>query len=175
MKTKQKNENRARFNAADAFILLVLLAVVLALVYFIFFADRVSLDSLHEDGKRCTVIYTLEIAAVDTDLLDGSGRLPIAKGEGLYHIDGSFSLGQVVTVSEGKPYMAPTSLTDSKGNLIYAEHPTQKTFTVTVRAEAVLVDGVYQVEGKTLRVGDRFVMATPFFTATASCKAIEEE
>ena len=174
MKKKTQKKRRTAFNAVDAGILLILLAVLLVTVYFVFFADRIPFGDWTEQGERHTVTYTLELKAIDNDLLDESGGLPIVKGEILYHIDASFALGEVKTVNEASPYMAPTSYTDSKGELIYAEYPNKKNFTLTIEAEAIKADGSYVVDGKVLRIGETFTMATPYFTATAYCKDIQE-
>ena len=174
MKTKRNTNNRARFNAVDAGILLIVLAILLVSVYFIFFSDKIPFQSWNGDKDECTVIYTLEIRGVDHDLLDESGHLPIVKGESLYHIDDSYALGEIASIGSKTPYQAPTSFKDEKGNLMYVVHPDKSSFTVTVEATATLVDGAYQVDGNVLRVGDTFTMATPYFTAEAYCKEIKE-
>lgn len=173
MKNKMKDRRRTAFNVVDAGILLVLLAVLLVSVYFVFFADRIPFGSQEGGNGTQKVIYTLEIRGVDNDLLGENKLLPIAKGEELYHVNGSYVLGKIKSVSEATPYMAATSTTDDAGELIYAPRPDKSNFVITVEAEATALDGGYAIDGKVLRIGDTFTMATPFFTSAIYCKNIE--
>ncbi len=174
MNNKMKNRRRTPFNVVDAGILLLLLVVLLVSVFFVFFADRISFGPSAQGSDRKTVIYTLEIRGIDNDLLNENKSLPIAKGEEVYHIGDSYTLGKVRSVSEAMPYMAATSAVDAAGDLIYAPRPDKSSFLIEIEAEASFTDGSYTIDGKILRIGDTFTMATPFFTAEAYCKDIEE-
>ena len=169
MNQKPKNKRRAGFNAVDAGILLIVLAVLLITVYFLFFVDSFTLDFLKEGGVTKTVRYTLTVSGIDNDLLNENGNLPIMKGDMLYHIDSSYTVGKVISVGDPTPHMAPTASVDQNGNLIYAAYPNKSDVTITVETTAILRDGAYEIDGKTLLVGETFTMATPYFTATALC------
>ena len=168
-------KRRTAFNAVDAGILLVVAAIVLCTVYVVFFVDSFSLSLFKGQEEERTVEYTIVLSGVDTALLDEDDRLPIVKGETLYHVDASFALGKVTHVGDPTEHMAATSSTDAEGKLIYAAYPGKCDVTLTVETLAVLTElGTYAVDGKTLLVGESFTMATPYFTATAYCNAIRE-
>ena len=174
MKNKSQKKQRAIFNAVDAGILLVLLAILLVSVYFLFFADHIVLGDWTQENGNHTVVYTLELKGVDNDLLTETGELPIVKGDALYHIDASFSLGRVISISAAAPCLMATSQTDSNGDLVYAPFPNHSSFTIEVETVAAMVDGCYVVNGKTLRVGETFKMATPYFESSVYCKDVRE-
>ena len=174
MKNKTKNRRRTSFNVVDAGILLLLFAVLLVSVYFVFFADRISLGTSAQGNGEKTVIYTLEIRGVDNDLLNDGKMLPVLIGEEAYHVDASYALGNVKTVSEALPHMAMTSAVDEAGEVVYAPRPDKSNFVLEIEAVASFMDGSYVINGKVLRIGDTFTLATPFFASTVYCKNITE-
>lgn len=174
MKNKTKNRRRTSFNVVDAGILLLMLAVLLVSVYFVFFADRIPFGTSAQGNAEKTVIYTLEIRGIDNDLLTENKGLPIVIGEEVYHVDASYTIGKVRAVSEAMPYMAVTSSIDESGELVYAPRPDKSNFLIEIEAKASFMDGGYVINGKNLRIGDTFTMATPFFTTAVYCKDIGE-
>lgn len=174
MKNKTKQRKHAPFNVVDAGILLLLLAVLLVFVYFVFFADHIPLGDPAEGSGEERVVYTLEIRGIDNALLDSDLSLPILVGEEIYHVNSSYVVGKVLSVSTAMPYMAATSSVTADGELIYAQHPMKSSFLIEVETTASFVDGSYMINGKILRIGERFNVATPYFTAEVYCKDIKE-
>ena len=174
MKNRTKQRKHASFNAVDASILLLLFAVLLVFVYFVFFADHIPLgDSTVGSGEE-KVVYTLEIRGIDNALLGADLALPMYVGEEIYHVNSSYAVGKVLSVSTAMPYMAATSSVSDDGELIYTQHPTKSCFLIEVETTASFVDGSYMINGKILRIGEKFTATTPYFTAEVSCKDIRE-
>ena len=134
-----------------------------------FFSDGNLLDRVNTKGDTKTVLYTFELAPVDTDLLVDGKSLPIQKGDVLYHLGDNFSLGEVIYVSEKAPYMV---MNDQKTEEV--ESSTQVSFELKVEAQAVIDDGVYYVNEHVVRVGERLSFSTPYFTGVCKCVAVEE-
>lgn len=164
-----KSNRRGRWNVVDVLIILFVATVIMALGYVMLFADGNLLDRVDVDGDTKTVLYTFEVAPVHDDLLVDGNQLPIEKGDVLYHLTKKFSLGEVVYVGEKTPYMV---LNDRKTEMVPSSH--QGSFTIKVKAQAVVDEGIYYVNDHVIRIGEQLSFSTPYFTGVCKCVALEE-
>ena len=174
MKNKPQNKQRTPFNVVDAGILLILLAVLLVSAYFVFFADRFFPANMMQENGEKKIVYMLEIRGIDNDLLNGENQLPVMIGEEVYHVDAAYVIGTLSAISEVLPHMTATSATDDNGDLKYASRPDKSNFILEIEANASFMDGSYVVNGRVLRIGDTFTIATPYFMSSVYCKDIRE-
>lgn len=164
-----KSNRRGKWNIVDALILLFVAAMVMIIGYMMFFADGNLLARVNTKGDTVKVSYTFEVSQVDDDLLINGEKLPIENGDVLYHLDKKFSLGEVVYVSEKKPYMV---LNDQETNLVPVSG--KGSFELKVEAQAVVEDGIYYVNEHVVYKGEQVKFSTPYFTGVCKCVALEE-
>lgn len=178
MNDQQKSTRRGRFNVIDALILFLVIALVVVMVYMMFFSDYPFFDNLQNNSQNRVVRYTLEIAPVEDAFFTSDGTLPLLVGDTLYHLDGKYVLGEVVQIGERRPYRTSTGeyLPDEEGvnTLQYAEYPGKSSVLIQVESQAVWEGNAYLVNGKALYAGDTFAFNTPYFTGNCRCVSVEE-
>ena len=164
-----KSNRRGKWNIVDFLILLFVAVMIMILGYMMFFSDGNLLDRVNMKGDTKTVLYSFEVSPVDNDLLVDGKSLPIEKGDVLYHLTKKFSLGEVIYVSEKKPYML---LNDQGTELMPSSD--QSYFVIKVEAQAVVEDDVYYVNDHVVRVGEQLSFSTPYFTGVCKCIEVGE-
>ena len=164
-----KSNRRGKLNIVDVLILLFIATIVMVVGYLMFFSDSNLLDGMSANNNTKTVAYTFEVAPVHEDLLLDKTKLPVEKGDVLYHSTKKFSLGEVVYVGDKKTYMI---LNDEGTELVPSSD--KSSFILKVEAQAVYDDGVYYVNDHIVRIGEEMAFTTPYFTGTCKCVAVEE-
>ena len=82
------------------------------------------------------------------------------------------ALGEITDVSYSEYRYIGTNSTS--GAAVSTLYPGHITMTLTVKAEAVLTEYGYEVNGRLLLLGQELSFRTPDFTATATCHSVNE-
>lgn len=160
---KTAKEKRAwRFTALDLIILIVLLAVIAAAVWFFgpFGGDASG------ESAQVKVEYTVEIKGLEEHYVDN-----IHVGDTV--ID-SVTKKRVGTISavETMPYIEYL-LDNEEGVILEKEYPGQNTLLVTISAEATQSERGYDIEGYRLAIGVLHYMQLPNWVGSGYCIGIE--
>ena len=155
-------KNKIRFNIIDVVLIVVVLAAITSLVFFLSSRKVVTSGS----GKTVEVAYQLEFTAMREDF-----RNLVEIGDPV--IDGVLieELGEVTSVSYADGTYIGTNL--ATGKPVTSPFPGRITMTLTIRAEAVLTNGGYEVNGRELILGEALTIRVPDFTGVGTCVSVE--
>lgn len=153
------NNKKIRFNATD-FILVLLLAVVAAVVLYIFVLSDRGTNSL--DTTTHPIEYVIEVQKVEEQYLS-----LIKEGQPVEDAVWRKQIGSVIGV-EATPY--EKVLFDYKSNNeTTASRDGYVNLKVTIAADAVETDRAFLVNGDTIRVGVQYSIRMPDFYGTGYC------
>lgn len=164
------NTKKHKFNALDAILLIMIIALIGAAVFF-FVVPRISGmgDKSKTEGEHFTVEYELQFRDVPNELrgvIERKHRI----GETVYELNSSNELGTLTEIRFENASYTGTDLTDG-GKLIYGDYPDHSDVTMVIRAEAeISKTGRYTInDGRTVSVGTGVTVKLPFFTDLGYC------
>lgn len=160
---KTTKEKRAwRFTALDLIILIVLLAVIAAVVWF--FGPFRSGDK--DDSTVVNVEYTIELKGLKEDYL---GNVQV--GETVIDSVTKRAIGTITAV-EAMPQIEYFLNTEDEV-MEEKEHPTQHTLLVTVSSPAASDAHGYNIEGYRVAIGVLHHLQLPKFVGSGYCIGVE--
>ena len=177
---KMKLKSRLRkLNPVDAVIAIIFLFSLIAMVY-LFTGVVFSEKEAGEDSSLKPVEYRVVISHVSIerfglviDEISGTVECDFLKvGDTVYNQQGTAKLGKLSAIGY-EVSTASTELTDSEGNLIYAECPGLVDLILTIRGEEK--ESTLTVGGEAIRVGAELEFHTSSYFATGKIVAINRE
>ncbi len=152
--TKQKH----RFNAVDALIILLILAVIAAGIFV--FSKKVR----SQKAGSFDIEYVIELRTVRDELADN-----ITVGTKIIDSAKKYQLGEVIAVNVTPAKFTGTDLIN--GELVYYDYPEHSDVSLTVKTTARLdSEGMYIVDsGYRLSVGTSIYVRTPDYVGTGYC------
>ena len=161
MKTA-KEKRSWRFTALDLIILIVLVAVIAAAIWFFGpFGGGASGDS-----AKVTVEYTVEVKGLDEHYI---GNIHV--GDTVIDSVTKKPVG-IITAVETMPYIEYV-LDNEEGVILEKEYPGQHTLLVTVSAEATRTERGFDIEGYRLAIGVLHYMQLPNWVGSGYCIGLE--
>lgn len=174
MNQKTEHKSKKRINPVDAVIAVVFLLALVSAIYLtvtIAFADDASATENKTQIEYRLCIENVEVERFGLQLDDQSGTAKcdfLQIGDVLYSADGSTQMGKISSI-QYEVTTGSTGVTDSEGNLIYAEYPGRVNLILTVRGEAE------QSVTALIRVGGELPFHTSDYTATAQVLSVDTE
>ncbi|MBQ8396872.1 MAG: DUF4330 family protein [Clostridia bacterium] len=160
---KTTNEKRAwRFTALDLIILVVLLAVIAAAVWF-FGPFR---DGSSGDSTLVNIEYTVEVKGMEEEYLGN-----IRVGDTVIDSVTKKEIGTITAV-ETMP-LVEYVLNTEDGIMMEKEYPGQSTLLVTISSPATFDERGYSIEGYRVAIGVLHYMQLPNFVGSGYCIGIE--
>ena len=151
------------FNLIDVLLIVAVLATAVTVVFFL--RERKVL--LPTSAETVEIVYQLEVSPMREEF-----RNLVSVGDRMTDHVLLTSLGEIadVTYSECR-YFGTHSAT---GATVSSPYPGHITMTLTVKAEAILTENGYEINGRLLLLGQELSFRTPSFTATAICQSVEK-
>ena len=157
--TKNKKH---KFNAVDAAIIVVIIAVIGAAV-FLFTAGGVSAVS-----ETVSIEYVVELRTVKNEFTNN-----FAPGERMVDSVAKYQLGEVVHVSVSDAVYNGNDM--QSGALVSSYYPGHSDVSLTVAAEASAASGRYVIDGGyDISVGTTVYVRLPNYTGVGYCTALRE-
>lgn len=173
MNQKSEIKSKKRINPVDAVIAVIFMLSLVAAIYLTvtiaFSDDQSKIESQAQvEYRLCIENVEVERFGITLDDQTGTAKCSFLQiGDVLYGDEGDqigklSSIQYVVTTGS-------TGVTDSDGNLIYAECPGRVNLILTVRGESE------NDQSAAIRVGGAFSFHTPDYTATAKVLSVDME
>ena len=173
MNHRTEIKSKKRINPVDAVIAVIFMLSLIAAVYLtvtIAFADdqAKSQAQTQMEYRLCVENVEIERFGIALDERTGTAKCDFLQiGDILYSEEGE-QIGKLSSI-QYVVATGSTGVTDSDGNLIYAECPGRVNLVLNVRVESD------QAESSMLRVGGEFSFHTPDYTATAKVLSVDTE
>lgn len=151
------------FNFIDILLVLLVLASVVTLIFFL--RERRIVDG--SSPKTAEITYKIEVAAMREEF-----RNLVAVGDMVVDPVTTNVIGEVTDVTYAPYYYVGTDRTT--GLQITTAYPGKITMTVTVKTAAALTDTGYEIKGNALTLGEEMAIRVPNFTGSGTCIAIEQ-
>lgn len=151
-----------KFNFIDIILMTVILAAVVLLVY-IFMSGRIE-----SFGTQSVLVeYQVSITRIREEF-----RGNVNVGDKVVDSVKLMSIGEVIDVQ----YSPSISIISESyaGDLKYPIYPEHLDMTITIRAEADMKNGMYQIDGYRIAVGELVSIRVPNFTESGYCLTIKE-
>lgn len=174
MSEKSQVKSAKKINLVDAVIAVVFMLALVAAIYLtvtIAFSDGIPGDEVRKQVEYRLCIENIEAERFGITLDDQTGAAKcdfLQIGDVLYSEDGSTQIGKISSI-QYEIATGSTGMTDSEGNLIYAEYPGRINLILIVRGE--LDSGTTE----SVRVGEPLSFHTPDYTASAKVLAVDTE
>jgi hypothetical protein len=174
MSGKSELKSVKKINLVDAIIAVVFMLALVAAIYLtvtIAFSDDIPGNEVQKQVEYRLCIENVDIERFGISLDDQTGAAKcdfLQIGDVLYSEDGSEQIGKISSI-QYENATGSTGVTDSEGNLIYAEYPGRVNLILIVRGEldSDTTDAV--------RVGGLLSFHTPDYTANAKVLAVDTE
>ena len=152
------------FNFIDVFLIVVLLAAVAALVFFVRERQIVT-----ETGNKNTVelLYKIEVSPMREEF-----RNLVEVGNTTIDTVYMTEIGEITEVSYSSCYYIGND--PNTGAPVSTIYPGRVTMILTVKATAVETQSGYEIGRRHLVLGDTISFRVPDFTGTGTCIAIEK-
>lgn len=157
----QSVKKRKKFNVIDVLILVLILAVIAALLYFFVFRGSFSGNDV------VSLEYNIKL-----DIIDNRFHGNVVVGDLVTDTVKAYALGQVISVDYSPAVY--TELNQLTGELMEYEYPDHEQVNIKVRADAKLTNGQYSLGGYPIAVGTRVHFRVPNFVSTGFCTSIIE-
>lgn len=173
MNHKSELRSKKKINPVDAVIAVIFMLSLVAAIYLtvtIAFSDDALKGESQAQMEYRLCIENVEIERFGITLDDQTGTAKcdfLQIGDTLYSADGT-QIGKLSSIQYDIS-TGSTGVTDSEGNLIYAECPGRVNLILTVRGESE------QSASSMIRVGGEFSFHTPDYTATAKVLSVDTE
>lgn len=171
--------SKKKINPVDAVIAIIFVLALVAAVYLTvtiaFDEDASSVDSSQTqvEYRLCVANVDVERFGITLDEQTGTAKCDFLQiGDLLYSADGSIQIGKLSSI-QYEITTGSTGVTDSEGNLIYAEYPGRVNLILTVRGESEM--NSVSMGDQSIRVGGEISFHTPDYTATAEVLSVETE
>ena len=153
---KQTQEKRAwRFTALDLILVIVVLAVIGAAIYFFGPFGNNPDDA----SEKVELLYTIEIKGVEEEYIDN-----VQVGDTMIESVNKTVIG-TITAIETMPYTDHV-LNEEAGVIEEKQYPGLVTMLITVQCEAVSTERAYTVEGYRLAIGKLNYIQLPRFVGS---------
>lgn len=174
MSRKSEFRSKKRVNLVDAFIAVVFMLALVVAVYLtvsIAFADETAENEAKTQVEYRLCIENVEVERFGISLDDQSGTAKcdfLQIGDILYDAEDNEPIGKLLSI-QYENTTGSTGVTDSEGNLVYADYPGRVNLILTVRYEA---DPDASLP---MRVGETLSFHTTDYTATAKVLSVDTE
>lgn len=159
-----KNEKRFKFSFLDAMLLLVFAVAVAALAYIFFGRDKGNIVK----SEKVNIVYVIETKEVREEL-----KGLVSVGDKIVDTVGHYALGEVIDVRY--PVMMYNGFNNETGLFAETPYPGHVKVTITVSAEADVVNGQYSVGGYRISAGTKVYFRVPDFTYSGYCVSLGEK
>lgn len=169
-----QHKSKKKINLVDAVIAAVFLVALIAAIYLtvtIAFADDASVTEHKMQIEYRLCIENVEVERFGLLLDDQAGTVKcdfLQIGDVLYSADGNTQMGKISSI-QYETTAGSTGVTDSEGNLIYADYPGRVNLILTIRGEAE------QSVSDLIRVGGEISFHTSDYTETAKVMSVDTE
>lgn len=160
----EKKEKRFSFNFLDALLLIIFVLAVAVLAY-IFFGRGASTNVTQPE--KVNLVYIIETKEVREEL-----RGLVSVGDALVDTVSHYSLGEVINVQYSD--MIYTGFDNESGLMVDSVYPGHIKLTLTVSAEADVVNGQYSIGGYRISPGVKVYFRVPNFTHSGYCISLSE-
>lgn len=162
MKNITQKKHKFKFNFIDIILIIIILAAVILLSY-IFMSGRIE-----SFGKNTvTVEYQVSITRIRDEF-----RGFVNVGDKVVDSVKLMSIGEIIDVQYADAITIISELNVTE--LRYPTIPEHLDMTLTIRAEAVIENGLYMINGYHIAVGEVVSIRVPNFTESGYCTTIKE-
>ena len=161
-----RGKKRVALNAFDLIIIFLVLLVVVLLAIGVRVGDIFGMD----EGVEVRLTYTVLFTDVDEDFI---GK--ISEHDLVYDADSGVAFGRV----QGRPSISDhcevglVSDAETGTQVAMKPLPGRKDITVTVTCDALYYKGHgYEIEGRTVRIGDVYMLRFPDYVGSAVCSSL---
>ena len=162
---KAPRRSGKRFNALDALIIIIIVAVLAVTLLAYLPGGILRLP----EKNNVTVTYTIEVKGVKRELAAG-----IAVDDPVTEKSTSVSLGNISAEVEVTPY-STVRYDAASGEVVTDEYSGLSTLLITVTAQAGYDSSRgYTVNGRRIAIGAEYCISLPGFEGTGSCISITE-
>ena len=162
MKNSTPKKRKFKFNFIDIILLVVILAAVVLLAY-IFMSGRIE----GFGSNSMTIEYEVSITRIREEF-----RGNVNVGDKVVDSVKLMEIGEITNVQYVDSVNIITELNSTK--IRYPIYPEHLDMTMTIRAEAVISDGFYMINGYHIAVGELVSIRVPNFTEAGYCTTIRE-
>ena len=162
MKNSTPKKRKFKFNFIDIILLVVILAAVVLLAY-IFMSGRIE----GFGSNSMTIEYEVSIMRIREEF-----RGNINVGDKVVDSVKLMEIGEITNVQYSDSVYIISELNSTE--IRYPIYPEHLDMTMTIRAEAVLKDGLYMINGYHIAVGELVSIRVPNFTESGYCTTIRE-
>ncbi len=159
----QKSQKKFRFNFIDALLILIILAAGAFLCY-IFLSNDVDVVS---ENVTKEIVYEIELNEVPEEF-----KWKINIGDKVTDTVARYPIGEVVNVVYSDYIYSGVNAED--GGEVLTAVPGYMDVTVTIRAEANIVNNMYSIGGYDIHVGKNVCFRVPNFTGESYCTTLSE-
>jgi hypothetical protein len=149
-----KRPAAAKFNLVDLVIVVVVISLLAAGVYKLFFANQ-ELQAQEQQVEYRVLLENVRKPTVDA----------FADGQKVREYQTNIDLG-TVTGKESGPYTQPVPTLD--GKVVNAPVPEKYNLTVTISSPAVISDNNVTINGKEIKTGDKITVKTNTASSTGT-------
>lgn len=158
----QQKKHKFKFNFIDIILIVIILAAVMLLSY-IFMSGRIESFG----SKTVTVEYQVSITRIREEF-----RGNVNVGDKVVDAVKLMPIGEIIDVQYAESVYIITEL--NSADIRYPIYPEHLDMTMTIRAEAVMNDGLYMINGYHIAVGELVSIRVPNFTESGYCTTIKE-
>lgn len=163
MNTQQTQKTRRKLNAFDIVIIVLLLAVAGAVIYF----GVTGGGALFQKNDTVEILYTVRVREIPNDVV-----LTLDKGDTVIDSVKLYEVGNIESyTTEPSPFYGQN---EEEKSTVLGTYPDVKDVYVTVRAEATKSEEKYDVNGMRVAVGTAIYLRTPHFAGYGFCSSVEE-
>jgi hypothetical protein len=152
----ENKEKKFAFNFIDV---IIILAVLLVVVFFAFYATGKWQDNNNQNASELT--YTIEIPDVDKDV---AGMFKV--GDKLRDSRKDTSVGEIVEIEKIEPYTVPTENAQN-GTFIESVKPNKYTVTLDVKSAYEKANNAIKIDDVDIKVGSGFIVKGNGYAANA--------
>ncbi len=163
MKNNTAAPRRFRFNFIDVLLILIILAAAVLLAY-IFTSSEIT---LFDSQQTVEIEYTVLLRNVREEFRD-----LIEAGDHVTDTVTLYGIGEVTDVSYADG--SYTGINHSAATVVNGPYPEHMNVTITIRAQASVGDGFYDIGGYKVAVGKLIDLRVPHFTGEGYCRTITE-
>ncbi|MBE6636596.1 MAG: DUF4330 domain-containing protein [Ruminococcaceae bacterium] len=150
------------FNFIDVLLIVAILAATVTVVFFL--RERRILTP--GSNETVEVIYQIEVSPLREDF-----RNLVSIGDRMTDSVKLSDLGEITDVSYAE--CRYTGVNKTTGAIVTSTFPGHVTMILTIRADALLTEAGYEIDGRLLLLGQPLSFRTPDFTGTGTCLSLE--
>lgn len=162
MKNTLPSKSKFKLNFIDIILIVIILAAVILLAY-IFMSGRI--ESFGDSTVQ--IEYEVTITGIRDEF-----RGFVNVGDKVIDAVKLMAIGEIVNVEYTDTVNILTSLTT--GEIKYSIYPEHLDMKMTIRAEAIVSNGLYTINGYHIAVGELVSIRVPNFTESGYCTTLRE-